>query len=93
MTLDLTNAIVAGIPLMLVVIGLVQYAKEKMEWKGKGVEVFAIVLGLIFGAAYWAYLGEPGDYVDWKFWFEALIYGLAVGLVATGLYKAYHEEK
>lgn len=91
MVLDLTGAIVAGVPLMLVVIGLVQYVKEKIGWSGAGVEIFAILLGLAFGVGYWAYLGEPARYVEWQFWFEAAVYGLAVGLVATGIYKAYAE--
>lgn len=92
MVLDLTGALVAGVPLLLVVIGLVQYVKEKLNWTGVGVEVFAIVLGLAFGFGYHVY--KAVDIVwNFNFVFEGLIYGLAVGLVATGLYKAYHEEK
>jgi len=92
MVLDLTGALVAGIPLMLVVIGLVQYVKEKLGWSGMGVEIFAILLGLAFGFGYHVYAAES---VVWSFnfIFEGVIYGLAVGLVATGIYKAYHEEK
>ena len=92
MTLDLTGALVAGIPLLLVVIGLVQFVKEKLEWSGKGVEVFAIVLGLVIGFGYHVYKAIE---VIWSFnfIFEGVIYGLAVGLVATGLFKAYHEEQ
>ena len=40
MVLDLTGALVAGIPLMLVVIGLVQYVKEKLGWQA--IKVIAI---------------------------------------------------
>ena len=92
MILDLTGAIVAGVPLMLVVIGLVQYVKEKLNWSGVGVEIFAICLGLAFGFGFHVYSAEV---VAWtfNFIFEGVIYGLAVGLVATGIYKAYHEEK
>ena len=92
MVLDLTGALVAGIPLMLVVIGLVQYVKEKLKWQGMGVEIFAICLGLVLGFGYHVYIAEV---IAWtfNFVFEGLIFGLAVGLVATGIYKAYHEEK
>lgn len=93
MILDLTTAVVAGVPLMLVVIGLVQFVKDKLGWTGAGVEVFAILLGLVLGGVYQAYLAEPALYGGWRFWFEALIYGLAVGLSATGIYKAYHESQ
>lgn len=91
MILDLTGLLVGGIPLMLVVIGLVQYVKEKLNWGGVGVEVFAIALGVVFGFAYHVYVAEV---VAWtfNFIFEGVIFGLAVGLVATGIYKAYHQE-
>lgn len=91
MVLDLTGSLVAGIPLMLVVIGLVQYVKEKLGWSGWGVEVFAILLGVGLGFGYHIYAAEV---ITWNFdfIFEGGIYGLAVGLVATGVYKAYHEQ-
>ena len=91
MILDLQGAMVAGVPLMLVVIGLVQYVKEKLNWSGVGVEVFAILVGVAFGFGYHVYAAEA---VAWtfNFVFEGLIYGLSVGLVSTGIYKAYHEE-
>jgi len=90
MVLDLTGSLVAGIPLMLIVIGLVQYVKEKLGWVGIGVEIFAILLGLAFGFGYHVYAAEV---VIWtfNFIFEGAIFGLAVGLVATGIYKAYHQ--
>lgn len=92
MILDLTSALVAGVPLMLVVIGLVQYVKEKLGWSGMGVEIFAIVLGVVMGFGYHVYAAESVVW-NFNFIFEGVIYGLAVGLVATGIYKAYHEEK
>ena len=91
----LTNAIVAGVPLMIVVIGFVQFVKEKLNWSGWGVEVFAIVFGLIVGFAYQVYLAAAGDGLKWDFVFifPAIIYGLMVGLVATGIYKVYANEQ
>jgi hypothetical protein len=84
---DLQDAIIAGIPLMAVVIGLVQFFKTKLSWSGVGVEVFAILLGLALGVGYWAYMADPAAMIGWRFWFEAAIFGLAVGLSATGVYK------
>ena len=90
--INLADSLVAGIPLMAVVIGLVQFVKEKMEWGGKGVEIFAIVLGLLFGFGFHVYNAEVLEW-NYPFIFEGVIYGLAVGLSATGLYKVYAEEK
>jgi hypothetical protein len=92
MILDLTGALVAGIPLMLVVIGLVQYVKTKLNWQGVGVEIFAIALGVLVGFGYHVYQAEAVIW-NFNFIFEGVIFGLAVGLVATGIYKAYHEEQ
>ena len=91
MELDLTSALVAGIPLMLIVIGVVQYVKEKLSWTGTGVEVFALLFGVVMGFLYQMYITEE---IVWafRFIFEGVIYGLAVGLVATGIYKFYHQE-
>jgi len=91
MVIDLTGALVAGIPLILVVIGLVQFVKEKLNWNGVGVEVFAICLGLAFGFAYHVYGAAEPILWSFKFIFEGLVYGLGVGLVATGIYKAFHK--
>lgn len=92
MVLDLTGALVAGIPLMLVVIGVVQFVKEKIGWSGVGVEIFAILLGVVFGFGYHVYAAESVVW-NYSFVFEGVVYGLAVGLVATGIYKAYHDQK
>ena len=91
MVIDLTGALVAGIPLILVVIGLVQFVKTKLGWEGKGVEIFAICLGFAFGFAYFVYAAADPILWNFKFIFPAVIYGLAVGLVATGIYKAFHK--
>jgi hypothetical protein len=91
MTLDLTGALVAGIPLLIVVIGVVQFVKEKLEWSGKGVEIFAICFGLVVGFAYHIYAAVAPIVWGFNFIFEGFIYGLAVGLVATGIYKAFHK--
>jgi hypothetical protein len=87
MAINFQDAVIAGIPLMAVVIGLVQFFKTRLGWSGVGVEVFAILLGVGFGVLYWAYMADPAAMTGWRFWFEAAVYGLAVGLAATGIYK------
>jgi hypothetical protein len=90
--MDLGSLLVGGLPLMAVVIGLVQFAKEKLEWSGKGVEVFAIVIGLLFGFGYHVY--NVGEFiVSFPFLFEGLLYGLTIGLSATGMYKVAYPQK
>ena len=91
MTLDLTGALVAGIPLLIVVIGVVQFVKEKLLWSGVGVEIFAICFGVVVGFGYQVYSAVQPILWNFDFIFEGLIYGLAVGLVATGIYKAFHK--
>ena len=45
----------------------------------------SLAIGLIFGIGYQLSLGVPTDYAGW---FGAVIYGLALGLVASGIYDA-----
>lgn len=83
------DLLVAGLPLIAIVIGLVQFVKVELEWQGKGVKIFAIALGLAAGFGYHVYAAPAPIAWDFNFIFEALIYGLAVGLAATGIYDAF----
>lgn len=82
--MDFSNAIVAGIPLVLVVIGLVEWIK-RFGVQGAALNVASLLIGLIAGIAYQISIAMP---VDFSGWFGAAIYGLALGLVASGLYDA-----
>ncbi len=82
--MDFSNAIVAGIPLVLVVIGLVEWIK-RFGVQGAALNVASLLIGLIAGIAYQISFAMPGDFSGW---FGAAIYGLALGLVASGLYDA-----
>ena len=86
MNFDLTQLLVAGIPLMLVVMGIVQFVKEKLGFEGKAAEIFAISLGVVFGFAFHVY-NENAFILSFRFIFEGLMYGLIIGLTATGIYK------
>jgi len=78
------DAIVAGLPLVLVVIGLVEWFKQ-LGVQGNVLRYVSMAIGLIFGIGYQLSLGMPTDYAGW---FGAAVYGLALGLVASGIYDA-----
>lgn len=78
------NILVAGIPLLAVVIGLVQFIKG-IGLSGNSAKVLSLVVGLLLGGAYQYSVAAP---VDFAGWFELAIFGLGLGLVASGLYDA-----
>ena len=90
--MNLPNLIVAGVPLILVVTGLVQFFKQKLEWSGKKAEVLAYVLGLVIGFGYHVYSAVEPVIWNFNFVFEGLIFGAAIGLIATGIYDAYGDK-
>ena len=76
---------VAGIPLLLVVIGVVEYIKG-FGVQGNILKGVSMGVGLVFGGGYQiASLGVPADFAGW---FAFAVYGLAMGLVASGVYDA-----
>lgn len=82
------NAVVAGIPLLALVIGLVQQIKGFVVGiKGK---VISLVVGLLLGGGYELSHGIPSDLAGW---FGVVVFGLALGVVASGLYDANNSVK
>jgi hypothetical protein len=80
---DFTSLLVAGVPLMVVIFGLVEFSK-KLGLAGKGLTIFSMALGLFFGVAYqFSMHGLPAGFAGW---FAVAIYGLALGLVTSGFY-------
>jgi hypothetical protein len=78
-----TNLLVGGIPLMIVIFGLIEFSKS-LGLSGKKLTVFSLVLGLAFGMTYQiATAGLPFGFAGW---FALVIYGLALGLVTSGFY-------
>ena len=73
-----------GVPLVLVVIGLVEWVKQ-MGVAGRWLQVVSLVIGLALGLAYQYSVQPP---VDFAGWFGAAIYGLGLGLVACGIFDA-----
>jgi uncharacterized membrane protein YedE/YeeE len=80
---DFTTLLVNGIPLVFVVFGLVEFIKA-LGLTGKILMVISLLVGLGLGLAYQvATNGTPSDFAGW---FAAIVFGLALGLVASGFY-------
>jgi len=76
------DAIVAGLPLVLVVLGLVEWVK-RLGLAGKAVVIVSMAIGLALGLAYQVSIALP---IDFAGWFGAAVYGIGLGLVASGIY-------
>jgi hypothetical protein len=97
--LDFTSflqAAVKGVPLLFVVFGLVEWGKRLTKKDGSqlitgnGLLVLSLFLGLVFGSGFMIMTERPPQSLDWYvlfvYWFGVAVYGLAIGLVASGLY-------
>lgn len=83
------SAVAENAPIVvLVVLGLVTFI-GKLGVKGIWQMISGMLIGLIFGGAFMiAALGLPHDFPGW---FSVIIYGLAMGLVASGIYETGKE--
>lgn len=81
--------LVAGIPLLVIVIGLVQFIKG-FGLTGNIVKAMSLLIGLLLGGGYQYSLAAP---VDFAGWFALVVFGLGLGLVASGLYDANQSTK
>jgi hypothetical protein len=82
--LDFSTLLVAGIPLVVVVFGLVEVIKS-FGVKGGWLTGLSLLIGLAFGAAY--QIAQAGVPEDFAAWFSVVVFGLTLGLVASGFYK------
>ena len=90
------QAAVKGVPLLFVVFGLVEWAKRLTKKdgtqaiNGNGLLVLSLALGLFFGSGFMIMSERPPESLDWYvlfvYWFGVGVYGIAIGLVASGLY-------
>ena len=76
--------LVNGIPLVLVLLGLVYAAGEKFKIQGKWQFLLSLGLGMIFGIGY--QMSVSGPDVGYAGWFGFVVYGLFLGLLASWLY-------
>ena len=79
------DAVVAGVPLLALLIGLVQFIKG-FNLQGTVVRVVSYVVGLLLGVGYnISVSGVPADFAGW---FAVVVFGLGLGLVGSGIYDA-----
>lgn len=76
--------IVNGVPLVLVVLGLVEWLK-RVGVTGRASLAASLVIGLVLGVGYQVSTAMPAGFGEW---FAAVVFGLALGLVASGIYDA-----
>jgi len=82
--MNLDTLLVGSIPLMLVIFGLVEFIKS-LGLKGNLLTVVSLLLGLGFGMAF--RISSTGIPIGFGGWFEAVVFGLAIGLTTSGFYK------
>ncbi len=76
---------ILGLPLIFVVIGLVEYIK-KLGVDGKSLLAASMAIGLVLGIGY--QISVNGLPVNFGGWFSITVYGLGLGIVASGIYDA-----
>lgn len=81
--MDFSNAVVNGIPLLFVIFGFTAWIKS-LGVRGKALTAASFTIGILAGVLY-QYSLMP--MVGFAAWFGAVIYGLALGIVASGVYK------
>ncbi len=82
--MDFQNAVVSGVPLVLVVIGLVEWSK-RIGASGRALQILSMLIGVVLGVLYQF---SQQTLEGFSAWFSAVVYGLGLGLVASGLYDA-----
>lgn len=78
------DQVINGIPLVLVVMGLVELSKA-FGVQGKVLTALSFAIGLILGVLYQLSIGVPADFAGW---FGAAVFGIGLGLVACKIYDA-----
>ena len=82
--MDFSMYLVAGVPLVLVVLGLVEWVKG-LGLQGNAVKVVSMLIGLLLGVGYQFSLAVP---IGFSGWFSCVVFGISLGLVASGIYDA-----
>jgi hypothetical protein len=78
------DQIVNGIPLVMLVVALVEWTK-RFGIEGKVLNAISMLIGAAVGIAYFYAQAPLSSFSEW---FGAVVYGLALGLVASGIYDA-----
>lgn len=85
LTLFFASFQVAGVPLIAIVIGLVQWVK-KLSPNAIVTRIISALIGLLLGIGYW-FSANPAP-TNFAGWFTAIIFGLALGILASSIYDA-----
>lgn len=78
----MTLALSGSVPLLIVVLGLVQYYK-KLNATGNLLSILSMITGVLFGGFYLYLVTEPTAMLGI---FLCIIYGIVIGLIASGVY-------
>ena len=81
--MDISTLLVNGLPLSAVVFGLVEFVKS-FGVRGHWLTIASMLLGLAFGVSY--QIANAGIPVSFAGWFAVAVFGIMLGLVASGLY-------
>lgn len=81
-TVAIPQFVVAGIPLVFVIFGLVEFAKS-MGGTGKLLTAISFALGVALAILYQITVAFPATPFDW---FTVVVIGLVFGIVASGVY-------
>lgn len=84
--IDFSTLLVAGIPLLFVIFGLVEFSKS-LGLKGKTLTIFSMLLGISFGIL--LKISVSGIPIIFNDWFTVICFGLALGLVTSGFYDFF----
>lgn len=79
------NAAIAGVPLLLFVFGFTQWLKGTFTLAGRAVRIASMAVGVFFGVGYQLTVATPATIGAW---FGVLVFGIGLGLVASGAYDA-----
>jgi hypothetical protein len=82
---DFTNVVVNGVPLLVVILGLVEYLK-RFGVSGNALLGSSMGIGAVLGVGY--QISQTGTPVEFSGWFAIVLYGLVMGLIASGVYDA-----
>lgn len=78
------DVMINGIPLIAVVLALVEWVKG-FGVSGSTLRVVSMLIGVALGGAYMYSTAVPADFAGWL---GLVVYGLALGLSASGLFDA-----
>lgn len=82
MSLDILQLANDALPIAFFVFGLVAFCKS-LGLSGRALTIVSMILGVLFGLAYRISVAVPVTLGDW---FLALLFGLFIGLAASGTY-------